>query len=144
MTRYLMSLEDAIDLVLFAFINGNQGDIFIQKAPAATIETLAKAMLELFNSPNEIKIIGTRHGEKLYETLVSKEEMVKAVEMDNYYKISPDTRDLNYNLFFTNGDSKISEADEYNSHNTKQLTVEETKKLLLKLTLIQKELIADS
>jgi UDP-glucose 4-epimerase len=139
MTRYMMTLDDAVDLVLFAFENGNAGDIFVQKSPAATIEVLAKALLELYNAPNQIKVIGTRHGEKLYETLVNREEMLKAEDLGNFFRIPADTRDLNYNRFFIEGEAQISQMEEYNSHNTARLNLEETKKLLLKLELIQEE-----
>jgi UDP-N-acetylglucosamine 4,6-dehydratase/5-epimerase len=139
MTRYMMTLDDAVDLVLFAFKNGRSGDIFVQKSPAATIEVLAKALLELYNAKNQIKIIGTRHGEKLYETLVNREEMVKAEDLGNYYRIPADTRDLNYNGFFIEGEAQISQMDEYNSHNTSRLNVEETKQLLLRLDFIKEE-----
>ncbi|MCK4982022.1 MAG: polysaccharide biosynthesis protein [Victivallaceae bacterium] len=140
MTRFMMTLEDAVDLVLFAFENGNQGDIFVQKAPAATIEVLAQALKELYNSDSEIKIIGTRHGEKLYESLVNREDMLKAVDMGDYYKIPADTRDLNYNAYFTDGNVDMGKVEEYHSHNTKRLDVEGTKKLLLKLAFIRKDL----
>ncbi|NMC37094.1 MAG: polysaccharide biosynthesis protein [Bacteroidales bacterium] len=143
MTRYMMTLDDAVDLVLFAFKNGNPGDIFVQKSPAATIEVLAKALLELYNSKNEIKLIGTRHGEKLYETLVNREEMVKAEDLGKYYRIPADTRDLNYNRFFIEGEAEISQKEEYTSHNTHRLNLEETKQLLLKLDIIREDLEAD-
>ncbi len=139
MTRYMMTLDDAVDLVLFAFEHGNSGDIFVQKSPACTIETLAKALLELYGANNSIQTIGTRHGEKVFETLVNREEMVKAVDMDNYYRIPADTRDLNYGKYFTEGEAGISQVDEYNSHNTDQLDIEATKQLLLKLPLIRKD-----
>ena len=139
MTRYMMTLDDAVDLVIFAFKNGNPGDIFVQKSPAATIEVLAKALLELYNSKNGIKIIGTRHGEKLYETLVNREEMVKAEDLGNYYRIPADTRDLNYNGFFLEGQAQISQMEEYNSHNTNRLTIEQTKQLLLRLDSIRED-----
>jgi len=139
MTRYMMTLEDAVDLVLFAFKNGNNGDIFVQKSPATTIEIVAKALLELYNANNEIKIIGIRHGEKIYETLVNREEMVKAEDMGNYYRIPADTRDLNYNKFFTDGESKIFQTEEYTSHNTYQMNLKETKELLLKLRFIRED-----
>ena len=144
MTRYMMTLDDAVDLVIFAFKNGNPGDIFVQKSPAATIEVLAKALLELYNKNNQIKIIGTRHGEKLYETLVNREEMVKAEDLGEYYRIPADTRDLNYNRYFLEGEAQISQIEEYTSHNTTRLDIEETKKLLLKLDYIREELIAQS
>jgi UDP-glucose 4-epimerase len=137
MTRYMMTLDDAVDLVLFAFKNGKPGDIFVQKSPAATIEVLAKALLELYKVNNQIKIIGTRHGEKLYETLVNREEMVKAEDLGNYYRIHADTRDLNYNRFFIEGEAQISQIEEYTSHNTFRLNIEETKQLLLKLDSIR-------
>jgi UDP-glucose 4-epimerase len=139
MTRYMMTLDDAVNLVMFAFKNGNPGDIFVQKSPAATIEVLAKALLELYRAKNEIKVIGTRHGEKLYETLVNREEMVKAEDLGNYYRIPADTRDLNYNSFFLEGQAQISQMEEYNSHNTNRLNIEETKQLLLKLDFIREE-----
>ena len=142
MTRYLMSLEDAVDLVLFAYENGQQGDLFVQKAPAATIEVLAKALLELFESDNEIKVIGTRHGEKLYETLCTREEMVKAVDLPGFYQIPADNRDLNYAQYFEKGDVKTSAIEDYNSHNTHRLTLKETKDLLLTLDLIKDEIKA--
>lgn len=142
MTRYLMSLEDAVDLVLFAFENGNQGDLFVQKAPASTIETLAKALIELFGTDTELKVIGTRHGEKLYETLCTREEMVKAIDLPGFYQIPADNRDLNYAQYFSDGDVKTSEIEDYNSHNTHRLSIEETKELLLTLDLIKSELAA--
>ncbi len=143
MTRYMMTLDDAVDLVLFAFRNGNPGDIFVQKSPAATIEILAKALLELYNANNEIKLIGTRHGEKLYETLVNREEMVKAEDLGNYYRIPADTRDLNYNRFFIEGEAEIAQKEEYTSHNTYRLNLEETKQLLLKLDIVRDDLMPD-
>jgi len=139
MTRYMMTLDDAVDLVLFAFKNGNPGDIFVQKSPAATIEVLAHALLELYNAGNEVKIIGTRHGEKLYETLVNREEMVKAEDLGNYFRIPADTRDLNYNRFFIEGESEIAQMEEYTSHNTHRLNIDETKELLLKLDVVKSE-----
>lgn len=142
MTRYLMSLEDAVDLVLFAFEHGKQGDLFVQKAPAATIEVLAKALIELFECNNEIKIIGTRHGEKLYETLCTREEMVKAVDLPGFYQIPADNRDLNYAQYFEEGDVNTSAIEDYNSHNTHRLSLEETKELLLTLDLIKDEIAA--
>lgn len=144
MTRFMMTLEDAVELVLFAFNNGKPGDIFVQKAPASTVETVAKALLELYSSKNEIKIIGVRHGEKIYETLVNREEMVKAEELENYYRIPADNRDLNYNKFFTEGESEISTIEEYTSHNTKRLDLEETKQLLLKLSFIRRDVLNES
>jgi len=141
MTRYMMSLDDAVNLVIFAFKNGNPGDIFVQKSPAATIEVLAKALLELYQKDNPIKVIGTRHGEKLYETLVNREEMVKAEDLGDYYRIPADTRDLNYNRYFLEGQAQISQIEEYTSHNTSRLDVEETKNLLLKLDYIKEDLL---
>jgi UDP-N-acetylglucosamine 4,6-dehydratase/5-epimerase len=141
MTRFMMTLEDAVDLVLFAFEKGNNGDIFVQKSPASTIADLAQALKELYKSSVEIKIIGTRHGEKVYETLVNREEMVKAVDEGDYYRIPADTRDLNYSKFFTEGESQINQAEEYNSHNTKRLNIEETKQLLLKLHSIREDIL---
>ena len=140
MTRFMMTLEDAVDLVLYAFEHGEQGDLFVQKAPAATIETLARAVLELKQAGNEIQNIGTRHGEKLYETLVTREEMAKAVDMGDYYRIPCDTRDLNYDKFFTEGNEDIARIEDYHSHNTARLDVEGMKKLLLKLRFIREDL----
>jgi UDP-glucose 4-epimerase len=139
MTRFMMTLEDAVDLVWFAFQNGKPGDIFVQKAPAATIETLAKALIELYNSKSEIKLIGTRHGEKLYESLVNREEMVKAIDMGDYYRIPADTRDLNYDRYFSEGEPDMSKVEEYHSHNTERLDIEGMKELLLKLPEIQND-----
>ena len=143
MTRFMMTLEDAVDLVWFAFHNGNPGDIFVQKAPAATIETLAKALIQLYKSDAPINIIGTRHGEKLYETLVNREEMVKAIDMGYYYRIPADNRDLNYGKYFSEGEEHVSKVEEYHSHNTKRLDIEGTKKLLLKLPLIRKDILGE-
>lgn len=140
MTRFMMTLEDAVDLVLFAFEQGNQGDRFVQKAPASTIADLAKALKELYKADNEIKIIGTRHGEKLFESLVNREEMTKAEDLGDYYRIPADHRDLNYNSYFDEGDDTISKVEEYTSHNTTRLDVEGTKKLLLKLDFIREEI----
>jgi UDP-glucose 4-epimerase len=140
MTRFMMTLEDAVDLVLYAWQHGRQGDLFVQKAPAATVEVLAKALLELYNSKSEIKIIGTRHGEKLYETLVNREDMVKAEDLGEYYRIPADTRDLNYEQYFSEGEPEISRYEEYHSHNTHRLDVAGMKELLLKLPLIQKDM----
>lgn len=141
MTRYLMSLDDAVDLVIYAFNNAKQGDLFVQKAPAATIKTLAKALLNIFDSENKIKIIGTRHGEKLYETLCTREEMSKAIELPNFYRIPADNRDLNYGKYFSEGRIVDSSLEDYNSHNTYRLSVEETKKLLLKVDFVKEQLI---
>lgn len=140
MTRFLMSLDDAVDLVVYAFNHAKQGDIFVQKAPASTIMDLALATRELFNADNEIKTIGTRHGEKLYETLLTREEMAKAEDHGDYYRIVPDGRDLNYGKFFTEGEEKVSRMEDYNSHNTQRLTIPEIKEKLLKLRFIQEEL----
>ncbi|MEA4821213.1 MAG: polysaccharide biosynthesis protein [Erysipelotrichales bacterium] len=137
MTRFMMTLEDAVDLVLFAFEHGTQGDLFVQKAPAATIEVLTEAIKELKNANNEVRCIGTRHGEKLFEVLVTKEDMIKAQDLGNYYRIPADNRDLNYDKYIDEGDDKLSNIDEYNSHNTERLNVESMKKLLKKLSLFQ-------
>lgn len=133
MTRFMMSLDDAVDLVWYAFENGQQGDLFVQKSPAATIETLAKALLELTGANNEIRVIGTRHGEKLYETLVNKEDMAKAEDLGNYFRVPADNRDLNYEKYFSEGDTSIPQYEEYHSHNTERLDVEGMKGLLVKL-----------
>jgi UDP-N-acetylglucosamine 4,6-dehydratase len=134
MTRFMMTLEDAVDLVIYAFTHGNSGDIFVQKAPAATIETLALALTDLLKVPkHSIQTIGTRHGEKLYEVLLSREEMACAEDLKEYYRIPPDLRDLNYGKFMEQGEVKISDAHDYNSHNTHRLNQEEMKQLLLKL-----------
>lgn len=140
MSRFMMTLEDAVDLVLYAFNHAKPGDIFVQKAPATTIGILATALKELYNASNEIKIIGTRHGEKLYETLVNREEMTKAIDMGEYFRIPADNRGLNYENYFSIGDTGVSKIDDYHSHNTNQIGLEETKKLLLKLKMIQKDL----
>ncbi|NLL06780.1 MAG: polysaccharide biosynthesis protein [Clostridiaceae bacterium] len=140
MTRFLMSLEEAVELVVFAFQNAEPGDIMVQKSPASTIGDLAQAIKELFNSDNEIKIIGTRHGEKLYETLLTKEEHVVAKDMGNFYCVPADKRDLNYDKYFVEGDHKLSSQDEYNSHNTERLNVEQIKEKLLKLDYVREQL----
>ncbi|WP_269465920.1 polysaccharide biosynthesis protein [Porphyrobacter sp. LM 6] len=138
MTRFMMTLDDAVDLVLFAFKNGRPGEIFVQKAPAATIETLAKALTDLLGVPrHEINVIGTRHGEKLFEALLSREEMVAAQDLGSYYRIPPDLRDLNYDKYFEQGEIEISQATEYTSHNTTRLDVKGMQALLLKLRFIQ-------
>ena len=138
MTRFMMTLDEAVELVLFAFKNGNQGDLFVQKAPAATIDTLAKAIVNLKGNKNtKINIIGTRHGEKLYEVLVAKEDMVKADDLGNYYRIPADNRDLNYDRYIAKGNKKLEKVDEYNSHNTKRLDVKGMEKLLKKLDLFK-------
>lgn len=139
MTRFMMTLDDAVDLVQFAFENGSNGDLFVQKSPAATIDVLAKALIELYNSKSEIQNIGIRHGEKMYETLVTKEEMIKSKDLGDYFKIRADNRDLNYDKYFSKGDN-VKVAEEYNSDNTKRLSVEEMKKLLQKLPEIQADL----
>lgn len=140
MTRYLMSLDEAVDLVLFAFQNGNQGDLFVQKAPASTIGDLAQALKELFNAPNPIQVIGTRHGEKLYETLCTREEMAKAADLESFYQIPADNRDLNYEKYFETGNVIASALEDYNSHNTNRLNIKEVKAKLLSLDYIQAEL----
>lgn len=140
MTRFLMSLEDAVDLVLFAFEHGNQGDLFVNKAPASTIGDLAEAIRQLFKAENDIKVIGTRHGEKLYETLCTREEMQKAVDMGEFYRIPADNRDLNYSRYFSEGEVDMSKIEDYHSHNTKRLNMEELKKTLTDLEFIQEQL----
>ena len=142
MTRFLMSLEDSVDLVLYAFEHGKQGDIFVQKAPASTLDDLAQALKSLFASTSSIRIIGTRHGEKLYESLISREEMAKADDLGDYYRIPADNRDLNYAQFFSQGEEKISFQEDYTSHNTERLNVEQVKQLLLKLDFIKEQLNA--
>lgn len=142
MTRFLMSLEDSVNLVLYAFEHGQQGDIFVQKAPAATIEVLAHAIKELFNANNEIRLIGVRHGEKIYESLVSSEEMVKAEDLGSYYRIPADNRDLNYSKFFVEGDLNVASLTDYTSSNTERLNIEQVKKLLLTLDFIKEQLNA--
>jgi len=137
MTRFMMTLDDAVDLVLYAFEHGNSGDTFVQKAPASTVDVLAKALSELLNKPDyPTGVIGTRHGEKLYEALLSVEEMALAEDMGDYYRIPPDLRDLNYSKFIDQGDAKLSQTEEYNSHNTQRLDVEGMKQLLLKLPFV--------
>ena len=140
MSRYMMTLEDAVELVLFAWEHGKNGDLFVQKAPAATLDTLANALISLYKSKSTIGIIGTRHGEKLYETLVTREEMVKSEDMGNYYRIPCDERDLNYDKFFIEGEEKISAIEDYHSHNTTRLDVNGMKELLLKLEIIKADL----
>lgn len=141
MTRYMMTLDDAVDLVLYAFEHGNNGDLFVQKAPAATLTVLATALKELYKADNEVKTIGTRHGEKLYETLVTREEMFKSEDMGNYFRIPADSRDLNYDKYFIEGEEDISKVEDYHSHNTRQLDVEGMKELLLKLDIIRQDLL---
>jgi len=140
MTRFMMSIDDAVDLVLFAYQNGNPGDIFVQKAPAATIETLAHALKQLFDAPNPVRVIGTRHGEKLFETLLTREERVKAQDMGNYFRVPADNRDLNYNAYFGEGQETLSHEEDYHSHNTERLDVDDMKAMLVKLELVQTEL----
>lgn len=140
MTRYLMSLEEAVELVIFAFENAKAGDIMVQKAPASTVGDLAQAVKELFNADNEIKVIGTRHGEKLYETLLTKEEYVVAEDLGGFFRVPADQRDLNYDKYFVDGDMKLSTEQEYNSHNTHLLDVEQIKEKLLTLDYVQQEL----
>lgn len=142
MTRFLMSLEDSVDLVLHAFEYAEQGDIFVQKAPASTVADLAQALKELFSRDTPVKVIGTRHGEKLYESLISREEMAKAEDMGRYYRIPADNRDLNYKKFFVEGEQHISELDDYTSHNTERLSIQGIKDLLLKLDYIQEQIDA--
>jgi UDP-glucose 4-epimerase len=142
MTRFLMSLEDSVDLVLYAFEHGKQGDIFVQKAPASTVADLAQALKELFKKDTHVRVIGTRHGEKLYESLISREEMAKAKDMGGYYRIPADNRDLNYAQFYSEGEEKITHQEDYTSHNTERLNVEQVKKLLSKLDYIKEELNA--
>ena len=137
MTCFMMTLDDAVDLVLYAFANGHNGDLFIQKAPAATLEILAKALKELYKADTIIRVIGTRHGEKLYESLVTREEMAKAIDMGNYFRIPCDERDLNYDKYFAEGEEKISKTEDYNSHNTHILSCNEMKELLLKLDIVR-------
>jgi UDP-N-acetylglucosamine 4,6-dehydratase len=143
MTRFLMSLNDAVDLVLFAFEKGNQGDLFVNKAPAATIGDLAIAIKELAKVDNEINIIGTRHGEKLYETLCTREEMIKAEHMGNFYRVPADNRDLNYSMYFSEGEKAMSVIEDYHSHNTQRLDVDGVKSLISKLAIVRKELFAE-
>lgn len=140
MTRFLMSLEDSVDLVIYAFQHGQQGDIFVQKAPASTVGDLAQSIKELFKKDNPIRIIGTRHGEKLYESLLSREEMARADDVSGYYRVPADNRDLNYNKYIVKGETAISKLEDYTSHNTERLDVEQTKKVLLKLDYIRERL----
>lgn len=143
MTRFMMTLDDAVDLVIYAFEHGHNGDLFVQKAPAATLDVLARALKQLYKMDAEVKVIGTRHGEKLYETLVTREEMAKAIDMGDYYRIPCDNRDLNYDKFFTEGNENIVRVEDYHSHNTVRLDVEGMKKLLLKLRFIREDLSLD-
>ena len=142
MTRFLMSLEDSVDLVLYAFEHSKQGDIFVQKAPASTVADLAQGLKELFNSDSAVQIIGTRHGEKLFESLISREEMAHVQDMGSYYRIPADNRDLNYAKYFSEGEEKISHLDDYTSHNTNRLNIEQVKQLLLQLDFIKEQLDA--
>jgi len=144
MTRFMMNLNAAVDLVMYAFENGNNGDIFVKKAPACTIETLAKALKELYKADNKIEIIGTRHGEKKFESLLTREEMAKAEDMKGYYRIPADTRDLNYRKYFSEGLKEISEIEEYTSDNTEQLDVEGTKEMLLTLPEIRRDVLGEN
>lgn len=137
MTRFMMTLDDAVDLVLFAFKQGAPGDIFVQKAPAATIEVLTQALLSILKKSNPIKVIGTRHGEKLYESLLTREERLKAIDLPGYFRIPADNRDLNYNQYFSEGEVSVSTVEDYHSHNTQRLSVTEMKELLLKLPIVQ-------
>ncbi|RTY83748.1 NAD-dependent epimerase/dehydratase family protein [Flavobacterium sp. ZB4P23] len=139
MTRFMMTLEDAVDLVLYAFEHGKNGDLFVQKAPAATLDVLSKSLIDLYKSKVKIRVIGTRHGEKLYESLVTREEMAKAEDVGNYYRIPCDERDLNYNKYVIEGEEKVSKYIDYHSHNTDQLNISEMTNLLLKLQMIKKE-----
>ena len=140
MTRYMMTLDDAVDLVIYAWQHGENGDLFVQKAPAATLEVLANSIMELLNVKTNIRVIGTRHGEKLYETLVTREEMARSIDMENYFRIPCDTRDLNYDKYFVEGDQKLSSEDEYNSHNTERLNIEQIKEKLLQLDYVREQL----
>lgn len=146
MTRFMMTLDDAVDLVIYAFTHGRNGDLFVQKAPAATLSTLAEALKQIYSKVNpiygetEVRVIGTRHGEKLYETLVTREEMAKAIDMGDYYRIPCDNRDLNYDKFFTEGSEDVSKIEDYHSHNTRRLNVESMKEQLMRLRFIQEDL----
>ena len=142
MTRFLMSLDDAVDLVLYAFENGEQGDTFVQKAPASTIGDLAETLIRLFEVDTQIRTIGTRHGEKLYETLLTREEMAKAIDLPGYYRIPADNRDLNYNKYFVEGEVSVSVAEDYNSHNTQRLNIPQIREKLLGLEYIRQSLEA--
>jgi UDP-glucose 4-epimerase len=140
MTRFMMTLDDAVDLVLYAFEHGKNGDLFVQKAPAATLDVLANSLIDLYKTDTKVRVIGTRHGEKLYETLVTREEMAKNEDMGNYFRIPCDSRDLNYDKFFVEGEEEISKIEDYHSHNTHRLNVEEMKALLMKLEMIREDL----
>ncbi|WP_282016601.1 polysaccharide biosynthesis protein [Marinifilum flexuosum] len=143
MTRFMMTLDDAVDLVIYAFQNGENGDLFVQKAPAATLSVLAESLKQLYQADTEVKTIGTRHGEKLYETLVTREEMAKAIDMGEYFRIPCDTRDLNYDKYFKEGDEELSKIEDYHSHNTNPLDVEGMKQLLLKLDFIHEDVLTE-
>lgn len=143
MTRFMMTLEDAVDLVLYAFTHGNNGDLFVQKAPAATLTVLADALIQLYKSDSKVRVIGTRHGEKLYETLVTREEMAKNEDMGNYFRIPCDSRDLNYDKYFVEGEEEISKIEDYHSHNTRRLDVAGMQELLLKLPMIRKDILGE-
>jgi UDP-glucose 4-epimerase len=143
MTRFMMSIDGAVDLVQWAFDHGNPGDVFVQKAPAATIQTLAQAMLRVFKAENLVQVIGTRHGEKLYETLLTREERAIAEDMGDYYRVAADSRDLNYGLYFDTGRADVSVQDDYNSHNAQRLSVEEMADLLVKLDIVQRALAGE-
>lgn len=146
MTRFMMTLDDAVDLVIYAFTHGHNGDLFVQKAPAATLSTLAQALKQIYSKVDskyeetEVKVIGTRHGEKLYETLVTREEMAKAIDMGNYYRIPADTRDLNYDKYFTEGEGTLTTIEDYNSYNTRRLDIEGMKEQLMRLRFVQADL----
>ncbi|BFN37898.1 polysaccharide biosynthesis protein [Fidelibacter multiformis] len=143
MTRFMMTLEDAVNLVLYAFQNGENGDLFVQKAPAATLTVLAESLIGLYKTDTKIRVIGTRHGEKLYETLVTREEMAKHIDMGNYFRIPADTRDLNYDKYFEVGEEKISKLEDYHSHNTRRLDVKGMQELLLKLPMIRNDILGE-
>ncbi len=144
MTRFMMSLDDAVDLVVYAFQHASPGDLFIQKAPAATIGTLAEAVKRIFRADNPVQVIGTRHGEKLYETLLTREEITRAIDLGDYYRVAADVRDLNYAKYFSDGQSQLAEVEDYHSHNVRQLNVDEMVEVLLKLPYVQEELAKDS
>lgn len=143
MTRFMMTLDDAVDLVVYAFQHGKNGDLFVQKAAAATLKVLANSLINLYNTETKIKVIGTRHGEKLFETLVTREEMAKNEDKGKYFRIPCDSRDLNYDKFFVEGEEEISKIEDYHSHNTQLLDVEGMQKLLLKLPLIRKDILGE-
>ncbi len=143
MTRFMMTLDDAVDLVVYAFIHGKNGDLFVQKAPAATLDVLSTTLIELYQSESKVRIIGTRHGEKLYETLVTREEMAKHEDMGNYFRIPCDSRDLNYDKYFIEGRPEVSKIEDYHSHNTHRLDVDEMKQLLLKLPIIRRDVLQE-